>query len=60
MIFDVNAYKMSFRRGALSSKKELGTWSAENPMEFNLKSGMTLGGIAAETVYKVVTVIVSL
>ena len=60
MIFGVNAYKMDFKNGALSSKKELGTWSVENPKEFNLKPGMTLGGIAAETIYKVVTVIVSL
>ena len=60
MIFGVDAYKMAFKNGALSSKKELGTWSIENPREFNLKPGMTLGGIAAETIYKVVTVIVSL
>ena len=60
MMFGVDAYKTSFRSGALSSKKELGTWLVKNPMEFNLKPGMNLGGIAAETTYKVVTVIVSL
>lgn len=49
-----------FKSGSLSNKQLIGTWNAGNPKNIILSPGMNLVNIAAKTVYKIVTVVVSL
>ena len=58
VIFDIAVHKLKFRSGSISMTSDLGTWSVDDPENFQLKSGMQLSGLAAKTVYKIVTVLV--
>lgn len=57
MIFDVAVHQIKFRAGSISAKANVGTWSLEDPDNFKLSTGMTLSGLSAKTMYKVVTVL---
>jgi hypothetical protein len=58
MQFKVGVQKLAFRSGSVVKTDMIGTWSATEPENFQLKSGQSLGGMAAKTVYKIVTVVV--
>ena len=51
------------RQNVVGLKKKsltIGTWSVDDPDNFKLESGMQLAGLAAKTVYKIVTVLVTI
>ena len=60
MIFDVDLQKLKFNAGRLSSKETIGSWNTDDTDNFKLNPGKSLGNMAATTVYRIVTVIVSM
>ena len=60
MLLDVAIHKLKYRSGSISSKDDIGSWSVENADTLKLNTGMQLSGMAAKTVYKIVTVLVDM
>ena len=60
MNLDVELQKLKFNSGRLSSKETIGTWNTDDSTNFKLNPGKSLGNMAANTVYRIVTVIVSI
>ena len=56
---DVTVHNVEFRSGVVMKTTDVGTWSVGEPDNFRLASGQSFAGVAATTVYKVVTVVVS-
>ena len=59
MNLDVELHKLKFNSGRLSSKETIGSWNTDDTTNFKLNPGKSLGSMAANTVYRIVTVIVS-
>ena len=60
ILLDVAIHKLKYRSGSVTSKEDVGSWSVENPDALKLNTGMELSGMAAKTVYKIVTVLVDI
>ena len=59
MIFGHWAFEKAKRCRIKKNSFTIGTWSVDDPDNFKLESGMQLAGLAAKTVYKIVTVLVT-
>ena len=60
IVLDVGIHRLKYRSGSISSKDDVGSWSVEQADTLKLNTGMQLTGMAAKTVYKIVTVLVDM